>query len=129
MILLHFLFTIFFSALAILLFTTLFRTKGPWNNLVLFFIVIFLSTWAGGIWLYPFGPYLWGITWLPFMLVALFITVLLISVTPPKEGTTVELVDQNKKEAEKKMIKKSVSAFLVIIIIALVVAIIGRYYI
>jgi hypothetical protein len=129
MILLHFLFTIFFSALAILLFTTLFRTKGPWNNLVLFFIVIFLSTWAGGIWLYPFGPYLWGITWLPFMLVALFITVLLISVTPPKEGTTVELVDQNKKEAEKKMIKKSVSAFLVVIIIALVVAIIGRYYI
>jgi hypothetical protein len=42
---------------------------------------------------------------------------------------TVELVDQNKKEAEKKMIKKSVSAFLVVIIIALVVAIIGRYYI
>jgi hypothetical protein len=129
MILLHFLFTIFFSALAILIFTTLFRTKGPWNNLVLFFIVIFLSTWAGGIWLYPFGPYLWGITWLPFLLAAIFITVLLIAATPPPEETTVELIDQNKKEAEKKMIQKSVSAFFMVIIIALVVAIIGRYYI
>jgi len=129
MILLHFLFTIFFSAMAILLFTTLLRTKGPWNNLVLFFIVVFLSTWAGGIWLYPFGPYLWGITWLPFLLAAFFITVLLIAVTPPPEGTTVELVDQKKKEAEKKMINKSFSAFFVIVIIALVVAIIGRYYI
>jgi len=129
MILLHFLFTIFFSAMAVLLFTTLFRTKGPWNNLVLFFIVVFLSTWAGGIWLYPFGPYLWGIPWLPFLLAAFFITVLLIAVIPPPEGTTVELVDQKKKEAEKKMINKSFSAFFVIVIIALVVAIIGRYYI
>lgn len=129
MILLHVLFTIFFSALAVLLFATLFRTKGPWNNLVLFFIVIFLSTWAGGIWLYPFGPYLWGITWLPFLLAAFFITVLLIAVTPPPEGSTVELVDQKKKEAEKKIITRSVSVFLMVVIIALVVAIVGRYYI
>lgn len=129
MILLHVLFTIFFSALAVLLFTTLFRTKGPWNNLVLLFIVIFLTTWAGGIWLYPFGPYLWGITWLPFLLAAFFITLLLISVTPSPEGSTVELVDRKKKEAEKKIINKSVSVFFTVVIIALVVAIIGRYYI
>lgn len=129
MILLHILFTIFFSVSVILLFTTLFRTKGPWNNLALFFIVIFLSTWAGGIWLYPFGPYLWGITWLPFLLAALFVSVLLIAVSPPSEETTVELVNQKKRKAKEKMINKSVSVFFVILIVVLIAAIISRYYI
>ena len=34
--------------------------RGPWTSLLLFFIIIFLATWAGGVWLSPIDPPLWG---------------------------------------------------------------------
>jgi len=36
-----------------------FRKRGPWDNFLLFFAVVFLGSWAGGIWFSPLGPP-WG---------------------------------------------------------------------
>ena len=37
------------------------RGAGLRTGLIWLFLIIFLATWAGGIWLKPFGPTLWGI--------------------------------------------------------------------
>jgi len=127
----HFLFAMFFSLLVILVFSTLFRTKGPWNNLGLFFVVVFLATWAGGIWVYPVGPFLWGVSWLPFLLVGILVAFLLVAaaVVPPRRESTVELIDQEKEEAKAKFVFAGVTLFFATVVAVLIVAIMIRYFI
>lgn len=57
-------------------------TRGPWNSLIWFFLVIFLFSWGGGVWLTPFGPTGWGVSWMPFLFVGFFVTLLLSAATP-----------------------------------------------
>lgn len=64
-----------FVALAIallvsVLFGVAMRRKIPRKGFFWFFLILFLSTWAGGIWIGPFGPSFRGIYWMPFVLVA-----------------------------------------------------------
>jgi hypothetical protein len=71
---------IFFSfAIALVLslvFAAVIRRRGPRVGFFWFFLLIFLATWAIGVWVQPFGPSLWGGYWLPF-LIAGFIVALL----------------------------------------------------
>jgi hypothetical protein len=60
-----------------------FATKGPWNNLLWFFLVVALFAWAGGIWLVPFGPRWFGIGWMPIFFMAL-LAVLLVTASSPR---------------------------------------------
>lgn len=55
---------------------------GAGEAILFAFIVLFLGAWVGGIWLAPFGPTLWGVTWVPFLLAALFVMFLLLAVAP-----------------------------------------------
>lgn len=52
-----------------------------------FFLVLFLATWAGGAWIAPMGPLLWGVPWLSFLLVGLVVALLLAAVAPPRSRT------------------------------------------
>ena len=73
-------------AVALLLsaiFSAVFHTRGPWGIWWIFLLVIFLATWAGGLWLTPFGPTVFDVTWLPFLFVGLIVTLLLTAVVPP----------------------------------------------
>jgi hypothetical protein len=40
-------------------------------------LILFLATWAGGIWLVPVGPRLWGVAWGGFVVVGLFVALLI----------------------------------------------------
>ncbi|HEX4337267.1 MAG TPA: hypothetical protein VH062_15230 [Polyangiaceae bacterium] len=40
-------------------------------------LVLFLATWAGGIWLVPVGPKLWGVAWVGFVVAGLFVALLI----------------------------------------------------
>ena len=42
-----------------------------------FFLILFLASWAGGLWLVPFGPLAWEVSWLPMVAVGLFVALLL----------------------------------------------------
>ena len=39
-----------------LVFVFVVRRRGPWESTFLFFVVVFLGAWAGGLWLKPVGP-------------------------------------------------------------------------
>jgi hypothetical protein len=45
------------------------RSGGSSTGLALFFLIIFLSTWAGGIWVHPVGGLVGGVHWVPFLAV------------------------------------------------------------
>ena len=55
-----------------------------WDNMVFLFCLIFLISWAGGVWLPQFGPVWRGGYWLPFLLTALVVVMLLFAVAPPQ---------------------------------------------
>jgi hypothetical protein len=59
-----------------------FDTHGPWNSFFWFFLVIFLFSWGGGSWVTPFGPLGWGVAWMPFLVMGIFMALLLTAVTP-----------------------------------------------
>ncbi len=78
-------------ALAITLLIAL-MSKRPLRMLVIFFAIIFLATLSGQLWIRPFGPVTWGISWVPLFVVSLFFAFLVLAlippVSPPKPGIT-----------------------------------------
>ena len=95
MFLLDLLIALVIGFLLVLLFSALFRDRTPWGNFWIFLLVVFLVTWAGGIWIAPFGPTIFNVAWLPFLIVGIFITLLLAATVParpsrPQKGTIEE---------------------------------------
>ncbi len=77
-----------------------FRRERPGPGLLIFLLVLFLLTWAGGVWITPFGPTLWGSFWLPFLLVAIIVALVLSAFPPPGgERSTVKLVSEQEQAA------------------------------
>jgi hypothetical protein len=108
------------------------RRGGRRTGLFWLFLIIFLAAWAGGIWLRPFGPTLWGIHWLAFLLVGLILA-LIIAVSapgrPPKgRHETLDMLERIRKEKEmEKLAYITLNTFFWVVVLALFVVIIIRY--
>jgi hypothetical protein len=48
-------------------------------------LILFLATWAGGIWLVPLGPRLWGVAWGSFVVVGLVVALVIAAVSRPDD--------------------------------------------
>jgi hypothetical protein len=59
---------------------------GAWTGILLFFFLVFLFAWAGGVWITPFGPTFWGVYWLPFLFIGIIVALLLAAMIPPYRG-------------------------------------------
>lgn len=104
-----------------------FRRRGPWGSF-LFFVVVFLSSWAGGIWLPPMGPPIGGAYWLPFLIVGLIFALLLAAVvSPTPSDTTVQLLEKGEKAGEEKK-SLVLGIYFWIMVFALLVLILSRYF-
>ena len=81
-----FLFSLIISLIFVFIFAVLAGRRGPWNNIAVFFLVVFLATWGIGSYL----RFLWfpvlGVYWLPFFLVALLFSLLLASILSRKSS-------------------------------------------
>ncbi|ACK72767.1 hypothetical protein PCC7424_4403 [Gloeothece citriformis PCC 7424] len=108
-----------------LIFSVGLRRTGPWDNVIIFFIVLFLSTWAGGLWIIPLATPLWGGNWLIFLYTGLIIA-LLLAVTTPKPSSTTEIKTQRNFKAQKKT-TSALKVFFWVWIILLVMAITISY--
>jgi len=54
-----------------ILFAVLGRRARSYAGILIFFTVVFLAAWAGGVWIGPVGPRLLGVYWLSFVVVGL----------------------------------------------------------
>lgn len=98
-ILIEFLFAIVFGILLTLIFRSLFKRSGPWSRGIVFFLVVFLAAWVGGIWIAPLGPTLFGAYWLPFLLAGLFMALIIAAVMP--KGIDGPVARENYVSAER----------------------------
>jgi|SRR5215468_10517283 len=106
------------AAIGILVRGLRFRPSTPvWSLFVIFLLV----TWAGGVWAAPVGPSHLGIYWLPFVLIAILLAVLVV-VLAPRGGRSHgdELAVEREVEAE-------LGLFFWVLIGALMVLIVARY--
>lgn len=79
--------TVFIIALLVsALFSSPYRRNGSWVQLVVFFFILFLAGIAGGYWIVPVGPVMWGVSWLP-LLSVIFVVAILFSAQPPHQHT------------------------------------------
>jgi hypothetical protein len=99
--------------------------QGFWPSLLFLFFLLFLTVWAGGTWMTPFGPVVWGVSWLPFFLVGLFIALLLAAIVPPmRPRNRREAMMQAEAEAGAAAM---LSTFFWILLVALAIAVVIHY--
>jgi hypothetical protein len=118
---------LFLSLLLTLVFAVGFRRQSWGGGLIIFFLILFLATWAGGMWITPFGPIWMGVSWLPFIFVGIVIALLLTAVMRPdrirpREGGGVDIEPRSDSHA-----MTAVDAFMWLLIGGLLLAIIIGY--
>jgi hypothetical protein len=102
--------------------------------LLFFFLILFLATWAGGVWIRPVGPPLWGASWMSFVLVGFFVAMLLAAATEPSRRRYIrsrgKLVPVRNPEAEEETAEAVATAFGLlfwVLILGLIAAIVISY--
>lgn len=103
-----------------------FRGHKTASVLVGFFILVFLITWAGGIWLSPIGYPAYGVNWIAFVVVGLIIALLITALLPPARPprTRREAIEQRREEEATLAM---FDVFFWILIIGLALTIIAAY--
>jgi magnesium-transporting ATPase (P-type) len=65
------------------------REKGATvAPLIVFFLVLFFAALAGGYWITPFGPMIWGIAWMPLVFIVLIVAILFAAPSPYERTRT-----------------------------------------
>lgn len=141
MILLDFLFSVFlidiivtafFTLIMMIIFISIFRKYQPWPNYLLFFLVLFLGTWAGGVWLTPVGPTVWNIFWLPFLITAiilmLFMSAIVSGIKLHKFDESV-LIEEDDDESDESSKKQIISGLFLWLVIGILVVSIFLHYV
>lgn len=119
----------FFIALVIALFFTIVmavsgKKHRSWKKIIMIFLIILFSSWAGGIWITPTGPAFLGIYWLSFFIVALILALILETASALHAAPS----DINKRETrkEEESLEILISAsFLILLIVFIIVIVIG----
>jgi len=103
------------------------RTSGAGASFLFLFLILLFAMWAGAGWLRPWGPTAYGTPWLGLLLVGLFVSLLILAITPPanKPWTPSEARAEAREEAE--MAKAYGTVFWILIVALVIVAIIGYF--
>jgi Ca2+/Na+ antiporter len=94
-------------------------------SLFLFFFVLFLAGIASMFWIVPFGPAVWGVSWLPMLFFILIVAFLFSAPSPHRRN--VSIADKQAEQAEASAFG-TISIFIWLFICLLVIAIITGYY-
>jgi len=104
-----------------------FRRSGLWPSFLLFFLIIFLFTWAGGVWLYPVGPTIKGVFWVPFLVMALLVALFMAAATPRTYLPPRTSESRNLRQARRREVNAFLGLFFWILVAILIGAIAVRY--
>lgn len=112
----------------VLFFSALFRESTPWGSFWLFLLFVVLVTWAGGVWIEPFGPTVYEVAWLPFLMIGIFITILLAATVPARPpATRREAIEEARAAEAAGSILDGVTLFFWIALILTIAAIVLAY--
>jgi hypothetical protein len=98
----------------------------PGSAVLFLFLLLFFSAWAGGVWLAPVGPALWGVYWMPFLLVGLLFALLILAASAPgRRPRSAKEAVERAEEAEAAGVVFSI--FFWALLLSLIAAIVIRY--
>jgi hypothetical protein len=115
---------LFFGMIIVSVVSRAFGTRGPWDSYLLFFLVVSLFAWAGGVWLVPFGPVYWGIGWLPIVFMGILVSLLLTAASPRTRRLRMKSKEKDTTNQESRAV---VDAIFWILIICLLIFGFGHY--
>jgi hypothetical protein len=108
------------------------RKRGLRKGLLLVFLMLLLSTWAGGVWMQPFGPVLWGIHWLTFLLIGAIVALIIAAAQSKSEPhgrqETIAMLERMEQEREaEKAVWATLTVFFWVLVLTLLSVIVIRY--
>ena len=109
-------FAIIAAFIITLIFVAALRRPGPWNNVLVFFLIILLTAWAAAIWIGPVGPAFLGIFWLPIIVVGFIAALLLTSVRSSPRPRTQTVSAAYEQEQKREQVKSLFDIFFWILI-------------
>jgi hypothetical protein len=95
-------------ALMVSLIFALMSRRGGWRTgFVYLFLIVFMATWACGVWIRPFGPPIGDVYWLGFLIAGLIVALLLALFLPqrPPRGRQ-ETLDALEQMAAAKRVEE-----------------------
>lgn len=98
------------------------RGPGPLGGLIVFFFLVFLATWAGGLWMSTSETFLWGASWLGFVGSGLVVTLVLAATSPRRRRP---LREEARPEPERASTRLAASSW--VVMAALMVAIVAFF--
>ncbi|MBD3379752.1 MAG: hypothetical protein GF408_04750 [Candidatus Omnitrophica bacterium] len=102
------------------------KKRGPWGAVWMFFIVIFLVSWAGSVWLITAGPVFFGVSWLSVLILAVIVALVLVVAMPPR--TPLSIKEAGEREKQKEKAESVFDLFFWMLVFLLVFAIFAGYW-
>lgn len=127
MILVEAVFALATAFLLTVIFVALGRRARSWRRIVVFFSLVLLAAWAGGVWITPVGPRLLGVYWLSFLVAGLIFALLQEALAAsPKRIVPREKVDELAAKEERE-IERIFNVFSFVLLIAFIAVIVIGY--
>jgi hypothetical protein len=122
------------ATLVVIGFLLLVRRSGAKYGKLWLFLIVFVATWAGGVWIHPLGPTIGGVYWLTFALAGIIAVGLIGLFTPhhPPHGRyeTLEKLEQVKQSKELQQVTTmTLGVIFWVVFSILALAIVFRYVI
>jgi hypothetical protein len=93
-----------------------------WPAAAFVFFVLFFVIWAAGVWLTPAGPLVWGVAWIPLVIVGVIVALLVLAAAGPGRHPHTAAEEQA-QEAEVAAAISSFGAFFWLLLFVLLIAI------
>lgn len=111
------------------------RGPGPAAGFLFFFLLLFLAIWAGGLWMTPYGPMMWGtVPWLSYVVIGVILALLLAALIPPTGEPVDTTPSAPGEEIEATTTEKAAAGvglalgiFFWLFLLAMIIAIVARY--
>jgi K+ transporter len=118
--------TVMAAIIVSVLFYYVFKSTGPWENFWIFLLILTLAGLAAGFWIAPVGPVMWGIAWVPILIVIIIFALLLGAASPRQQERTVTN-SENGEPAPQDRKAATIGALFWILLIFLLGAIVWKF--
>jgi Ca2+/Na+ antiporter len=128
----EFLISLVVALVLCVIFALITRKRARRTGFVWFFLFVLMATWAGGVWIRPFGPAISDVRWLQFLAIGLLVVLMFALFAPsrPPLGRQ-ETLNQLEEIAHQKELTKvtyiTLGIVFWVILVILIIAIIVRY--
>jgi hypothetical protein len=108
-------------------FVALARCVRSWRRILVFFAIVFLGSWAGGVWLTPVGSRSMGEYWLGFFVIGLIFALIQgLRTWRRARGSSCERADQSEPVVEREL-EEVFNVFEILLLLLFIAAIVIGY--